>query len=76
MQEVETLLLRFGFQLERISGSHHIFRYEGEVLYKVIVPLHGRKVKAIYVQRAVQMLDELFPEEPVSDEESDDGQDA
>lgn len=30
MQEVETLLLRFGFRLERVSGCHHIYRYEGE----------------------------------------------
>jgi hypothetical protein len=66
--------MRFGFQLERISGSHHIYRYEGEEVRNVIVPLHGRKVKPFYVQRAVQILDELFPEEVDNGEETDNGQ--
>lgn len=75
MQEVETLLMRFGFRLERVSGSHHIYRYNDvEQIRKVVVPLHGRKVKPFYVQQVVQVLDELFPEEVTGDEEEDDGQ--
>jgi predicted RNA binding protein YcfA (HicA-like mRNA interferase family) len=75
MQELETLLLRFNFVLERITGSHHIYRYtEEKRIIKVVVPLHGRKVKAVYVKRAVQLLDDLFPvdEDENSDEEETD----
>lgn len=65
MQEVETLLSRFGFTLARISGSHHIYEYEeGGIWKQVIVPLHGSKVKKIYVNKVVEVIDELFPEEP------------
>jgi predicted RNA binding protein YcfA (HicA-like mRNA interferase family) len=71
MQEVETLLTRFGFTLARVSGSHHIFEYDrGGIWRQVIVPLHGKKVKKIYVRRAVEVLDELFPED-VSESEDD-----
>ena len=28
-EELKTLLLKLGFDLNRISGSHHIFTYEG-----------------------------------------------
>lgn len=73
MQEVETLLLRFGFRLERISGSHHIFRYKvGEQLGRIVVPLHGRKVGAVYVKQAVELLDELFPEEQTDEDRTED----
>jgi predicted RNA binding protein YcfA (HicA-like mRNA interferase family) len=64
MQDVETLLLRFGFSLARISGSHHIYEYEeGSVSRQIVVPLHGRKVKKVYVKKVVEMIDELFPED-------------
>jgi predicted RNA binding protein YcfA (HicA-like mRNA interferase family) len=71
MQEVETLLTRFGFTLARVSGSHHIFEYDrGGIWRQVVVPLHGTKVKKIYVRRAVEVLDELFPED-MSESEDD-----
>ena len=64
LQEVETLLLSFGFSLARVSGSHHIYEFEeGSVWRQVILPLHGRKIKAVYVKTALEMIDELFPEE-------------
>jgi predicted RNA binding protein YcfA (HicA-like mRNA interferase family) len=76
MQEVETLLTRFGFTMARIRGSHHIFEYEdGDIFRQVVVPLHGRKVKKHYVRRIVEILEELFPEdETVSEDEEDDEQ--
>ncbi len=71
MEEVETLLSRFDFKLARISGSHYIYEYEqGDVWKQLIVPLHGRKVKKIYVKKVVGTIDELFPEE-VEDGEED-----
>lgn len=64
MQEVETLLKNFGFELARISGSHHIYEYDaGDIWKQVVVPLHGRKVKKAYVKQVVDILDELFPED-------------
>ncbi|MBI5961621.1 MAG: type II toxin-antitoxin system HicA family toxin [Chloroflexi bacterium] len=69
MQEVETLLTRFGFTLARVSGSHHIYEYEqGEVWKQVVVPLHGQKVKKVYVKQVVTTIDELFPDEDDEDE--------
>lgn len=62
MQEVQTLLGYFGFELARTSGSHYIFEYDdGEKVSQMIVPLHGRKVKKFYVKRISQVLDEMFP---------------
>jgi len=73
MQEVETLLLRFGFSLESVRGSHHTYRFsDGQQVRKIVVPLHGRKVKFIYVKRAVELLDEIFPEELGQEDEDDD----
>jgi predicted RNA binding protein YcfA (HicA-like mRNA interferase family) len=64
MSDVQTLLEGFGFVLARIHGSHHIFEYDdGERFQQIVVPLHGRKVKKIYVERIVNILDDLFPEE-------------
>lgn len=64
MHEVETLLLRFGFTLARVSGSHHIYEYENDDIWRqIVVPLHGRKVKKVYVQKAIALIDELFPED-------------
>ena len=75
MQEVETLLMRFGFTLERIQGSHHIYRYtDGKQISKIVVPLHGRKVRTIYVKRAVELLDKLFPQE-MTEQGEDNGDD-
>lgn len=74
MQEVETLLLRFDFKLARISGSHHIYEYENEDEWEqIIVPLHGRKVKKVYVKKVVQLIDKLFPEDmSEAEDETDD----
>ncbi len=71
MQDVETLLLGYGFTLARVSGSHHIFEYqEGDVWKQIVVPMHGNKVKKVYIKKAVEALDELFSE--TSDESDDD----
>lgn len=72
MQEVETLLARFGFILVRVSGSHHIYEYEeGDVWKQIVVPLHGRKVKRVYVRKAVEAIDELFPEDMEDDDDDE-----
>lgn len=72
-QEAETLLLRFGFRLVRVSGSHHIYEYEDGIQWRqIIFPIHGEAVKLTYVKLALGVLDELFPEESLQDENSDD----
>ena len=72
MQDVQTLLQRFGFVLVRTRGSHHIFEYDdGETNRQIVVPLHGRKVKKVYVQRIVELLDELFPPEETAERAED-----
>jgi predicted RNA binding protein YcfA (HicA-like mRNA interferase family) len=76
MQDVETLLQRFGFILARIRGSHHIFDYDdGERFQQTVVPLHGRRVKKIYVERIIALLDELFPPEVDEVEDQDEEND-
>ena len=74
MQDVETLLLRFGFILSRVRGSHHIFDFDdGKHIQQLIVPLHGRRVKKFYVEQVVIVLDDLFPIEVET--EDDNGKD-
>jgi len=76
MQDVQTLLQRFGFVLVRTRGSHHIFEYDdGERFKQIVVPAHGRRVKKVYVEKAVVLLDEMFPPEEETDED-DNGEDA
>lgn len=68
--ELETLLLRFGFILVRVKGSHHFYEYQlGEINAIVVIPLHANQVKTQYVKDAIALLDEFFPESEQSDEE-------
>lgn len=70
--DVETLLLSFGFYLDRVSGSHHLFRYDSEVhTESVIIPVHGNSVKTHYVKEVTELLDTLFPEDDSSKLEGD-----
>lgn len=72
MQDVQTLLQRFGFELVRTHGSHRIFVYDdGELFEQIVVPLHGRKVKKIYIQKVTALLDALFPHDEEADEDND-----
>ncbi len=72
MRDVQTLLERFGFKWIRTRGSHHIFEYDdGERSSQVVFPLHGSKVKRIYIRRVIDLLDELFPPEEEKDDDED-----
>ncbi|AFY61066.1 type II toxin-antitoxin system HicA family toxin [Synechococcus sp. PCC 6312] len=48
------LLELSGYLLDRITGSHHIFK-KGEVIF--VVPVHNKRVKAIYVRRVVELIE-------------------
>jgi predicted RNA binding protein YcfA (HicA-like mRNA interferase family) len=54
--EIRQLLKDENFVLERISGSHHIFRKDK---YIFVIPTHNNRVKSIYVRRVVELLEEL-----------------
>jgi len=79
LTDLETLLLRFGFVLDRISGSHRTYLYNDDRQRSIIVvPAHGQEVRATYVKLAIRELDRLFPETATGEEEQadDDHQDA
>jgi predicted RNA binding protein YcfA (HicA-like mRNA interferase family) len=66
--QIETLLLRFGFLLARVQGSHHVFVEETHQI-TIVIPVHHNTVKAQYVKDAVEILDALFP---ATEENNDD----
>lgn len=53
-RQIEKLLLEEGFQLDRVAGSHHIFKRGGVTF---VIPVHNRKVKAIYVKRVLEIVE-------------------
>ncbi|MCL4253243.1 MAG: type II toxin-antitoxin system HicA family toxin [Anaerolineae bacterium] len=60
-QDLETLLFRFGFQFIRANGSHHLYEYEQKDIWRqVIIPVHGRKIKSVYVKKVIEIIDELL----------------
>jgi predicted RNA binding protein YcfA (HicA-like mRNA interferase family) len=52
--DVRRVLEDEGFQLNRVSGSHHIFK-KGEMIF--VVPSHGKRVKVFYVKRLVEIVE-------------------
>ncbi len=53
--QIRKLLEREQFTLERITGSHHVFK-RGSVTF--VVPVHNNKVKGVYVKRVVEIIEE------------------
>jgi len=43
-----------GFDLDRITGSHHIFKRNEIVL---VIPVHNNRVKSVYVKRVVELIE-------------------
>jgi predicted RNA binding protein YcfA (HicA-like mRNA interferase family) len=53
--DVKRVLEAFGFEEDRSSGSHHIFRHEDG--RKLTVPKkEGRNVKGIYIKKVITLL--------------------
>jgi predicted RNA binding protein YcfA (HicA-like mRNA interferase family) len=72
-QEVETLLGHFGFVLDRVSGSHHVFvLHHGDTVHRIVVPIHAQQVKTVYIRQMLEKIDELFPEDDGDGSETDD----
>lgn len=53
--DVRTLLLQEGFQLDRVTGSHHVFKMPGVTF---VVPVHNNRVKSVYVKRLTELIEE------------------
>ena len=53
--DIRTLLLREGFQLDRTTGSHHIFRKSGTIF---VIPVHANRVKSVYVKRVIELVEQ------------------
>lgn len=53
--DIRSLLLREGFRLDRVSGSHHIFKKSGITF---VIPVHGNRVKSVYVKRVIELIEE------------------
>ncbi len=75
LDELRQVLEDYGFWLDRIVGSHHIFRAEvGGQVWKVVIPFN-KPIKIIYVKQALQAIDEINQLD-VSEGESDGETDA
>ncbi len=53
--DLKKLLVQEGFLLERITGSHHIFK-RNEVTF--VIPVHKNRVKSVYVRRVIEIIEE------------------
>jgi len=52
--DIRKLLELEGFDLDRITGSHHIFKRNEIVL---VIPVHNNRVKSAYVKRIVELIE-------------------
>jgi predicted RNA binding protein YcfA (HicA-like mRNA interferase family) len=63
--DIRNLLEYEGFYLDRVTGSHHIFKY-AETTF--VIPVHNNRVKAIYIRKVLELIASADIE---SDEEED-----
>lgn len=54
--DLRRLLKEENFFLERITGSHHIFRRNE---YIFVIPVHNDQVKTVYVKKVVELIEDL-----------------
>ena len=54
-EEIRTLLSQEGFKLDRVTGSHHIFKRSGVTF---VIPVHQNRVKSVYVRRVIELIEE------------------
>ena len=52
--DIRKLLELEGFFLDRITGSHHIFK-KNEVI--LIIPVHNNRVKSVYIRRILEIIE-------------------
>lgn len=73
LEELRQVLESYGFYLDRIVCSHHVFRAEvGEHVWKLVIPFQ-KPIKIVYVKQAIEAIDEISSiSEGESDGESED----
>ncbi len=47
--DVKRAAEHFGYKLDRINGSHHVFVAEGR--HSIVIPVHNNTVKMVYVKK-------------------------
>jgi len=57
-REVENILNSAGYHLDRISGSHHIFKRNGKD--GICFPVHNNSVKRCYIKTIIQKINPLI----------------
>jgi len=53
---VRRMIESHGWVLNRITGSHHIFTKPNRK--NIVIPVHGGKVKPVYVRQAEKIIEE------------------
>lgn len=56
LAEITAMFRRHGWHLERVSGSHHVFKSPTGQTYSV--PAHKGRVKYVYYRQAQKILGE------------------
>ena len=55
-EELERLLSLYGWELDTIRGSHHVFKRDGKDL--ISIPLRRPRILAAYVRRVLDLTGE------------------
>lgn len=55
-EEVERLLRLYGWELDTIRGSHHVFKRDGTRL--IAVPYRRPRILAVYVRKVLEATEE------------------
>ena len=53
--DIRSLLLEEGFRLDRVTGSHYIFK-KNDLTF--VIPVHANRVKSVYVKRVIRLVEE------------------
>ena len=62
--EIQTILSYYGCTLEKPNGSHWVvYNKKYSELGQITIPVHGNRIKPVYVKRLVQFLEELLERE-------------
>lgn len=60
LQELRQVLEDYGFWIDRVVGSHYVFRAEiGKHVWRLTIP-HHKPIKVIYVKEAIAAIDEII----------------
>ncbi len=54
--DLKALLVAEGFHLDRTESSHNVFK-KGTAIF--VIPVHGKRVKSVYVKRAISIISEM-----------------